>query len=285
MVSQEQAKSLESILEACKAKGVSFCFPIDNPWYTPSFLWAAGGVTEIRLDADAKPIIYSNFETEEVAMGAEAISDLYGRYGGSFIGSDTFVSTSEANYIADGFRTGTVGACIMYNGFMDIVPENRLGDIRSTVLPSIQIGGEEKSLWTFLGYKALAINSSVIDPEYPEDTDKYELALDFARYFSSPENQAYMLENKGYGPSAASLADHEGMSTNQSLAALMQMKQDGHTVPQGANVTSDFWLPMEEFGDYISIYAASETPWGEYASALECIRATVTSKPGWANME
>ena len=294
-ITDEQAKTMEGIAEACVTNHVDFFYPLANGWYTPTFLWAAGGEFSAEV-IDGKVILSSNFDTPEVAAGAEAMSELFGEYGiATSDGGDGIVASDDSASIQEGFADGTVGACVLWNALENIrtaVGEDRADDIKVTVLPSLKINGVDKQMKTFLGYKAVSVNANVINEtinwkleegeEAPEIT-REDLAWDFAEYLTSTESQKTLLDVRGYGPADISLRDDEKVTSNEFLMALQTMELAGNTVPQGANVTPNFWTPMENFGALIRDNAGTDHPWGsEYTTAAEAIAGMITSTTGWA---
>ncbi len=288
LLTAEQAGSMESILEVCAENGYDFWYPISNSWYTPSFLWAAGGEFTTVVNEDGTVEIESNFGTQAVADGAQAISDLYKQYGRTTTGGGWLSDDSQSS-IEAGFQAGTTAACVLWNDVSNIkavVGEDRADDIKATVLPTIEINGEAQSLQTFLGYKAVGVNARVVT-EYTDDAEmtRYNLAMAFAQYVTSTASQKLFLDELGYGPSDMSLFDDANVTGNDFLNALSSMSTAGHTVAQGVNVTNDFWTPIENFGAYIRDYAQTDSQWGSYSSALEAIQSIILASTGWVTTD
>ncbi len=297
-ISDEQIQSLEGIGEACQENGVDFMYPIEDAWYTPTFFWAAGGYFTPKV-VDGKVNLESNFDTPEVAAGAQAVADIFKEYGvTSPLNENGIYSTKDTASVENAFVAGTMGGAIIWNDLANIraqVGEERAADIKVAPLPTINIGGEDKAMKSFLGYKAVAVNTNVLNEkigwvleegEEAPDITREDLAWDFVDFLTSVEMQKVLLDERGYGPAATELHDDPKVTGNEFLKALQEMEQAGNTVPQGANVTDDFWTPMQNFGALILKNAKSKNQWGDtYKTAAEAIAGMITSTTGWTTAD
>ncbi len=297
-ISADEAKSIEGILAACRREKVDFFYNIQDSWYTPSFLWANDGFFRPSMDQNGVITLASNFDSDGVAAAAQALSDLYKEYGVTVAGTTGgFVADNAQSTVENGFYNGTAGAVIIWNDLASIQdnveahaeatadtanPDTRTAaNIHATALPTLKVGGQDKALNTFLGYKAVAVNSRVIT-EY-ETLDRYNLAFEFARFITSESSQKKFLEDKGYGPADTSLNQSADVANNEFLAALNDMVASGDTVPQGANVTQAFWDPIKAFGMQIVNNAKTANQWGTYRNAKEAIQQIIFTE-GWESV-
>ena len=149
IVSDEQAKTIEGVLAACKTASAKFAFAISNSWYGASPLWAAGGTETVNSDG----IIESNFATAAVAAGGQAWADLYAA------NHDTvWVSTDSKDTILAGFTAGATtkyGAAVLWNAYNDFHAAN--ANVKVTKLPTLSIGGTAKQMKAFVGTKEVVL--------------------------------------------------------------------------------------------------------------------------------
>ncbi len=222
VVSEEQAKTLDGILAACKSKNKKFFMDISNGWYISSFFLAAGG--SVGVDANGKQTC--DFDKDSCISAGETIKALCSDP--AHVTGDDAVFTGG---IGDTIAAGVSGA---WNA--DAVKE-RLGDnYAATKLPTATIGGEQVQLRSFAGYKLVGVNSSTKQPLE---------AMNLAEWLTNEENQLLRFEMREAGPSNTNAAQSSEVQANVALTALAAQNEFG--VSQ-RGIKSTFWSPLEAFG-------------------------------------
>jgi arabinogalactan oligomer/maltooligosaccharide transport system substrate-binding protein len=262
LISATEATTLEGILAACKTKGVKLYYPISNSWYTPSFMWAAGGKQNL-VTKNGKTLINCNFyANSDVATGSQAISDLYAQY------KDVWVDSDKTAPIEKGFADGTIGACILWNDLTNIKAKCSTAVV--TTLPSYTFGGTAHPLMAFRGYKDVIVKYGLAD-------EKLTLARSFADYLAGKACQQLFLSEQGYGVSNLELKATAEYTKVEWVKYISAEEVAGRLVDQAANVTGSFWSPIEAFGKLI---IASAPAWGTYTDAHQALKA-ITVSTGW----
>ncbi len=222
VVSENDVKSLDGILNACKAKGKKFFMDISNGWYISSFFLAAGG--KVGVDKSGKQTC--DFDSEDCVKAGEAIKAL--------CASPVHVTGDDAVFtggIGDTISAGVSGA---WNA--DAVKQ-KLGDnYAAAKLPTVNIGGKATQLKSFAGYKLIGVNSATKQPIE---------AMKLAEWITNEENQLLRFKEREAGPSNTNAANSKEVQANIALTALAHQNEYG--VSQ-RGIKSTYWSPLEAFG-------------------------------------
>jgi arabinogalactan oligomer/maltooligosaccharide transport system substrate-binding protein len=234
VVSDEQAKSLEDILAACKKANKKFIMDAGTGYYSCVFAFT-GGLTIDGYESDGKTQKFNDYDEDQVVDTLKAFSTLMHKYSGTFTSLDPakissgFTSTSKIK--------STVGAGIdgSWNSEAD---SKALGDnYGATKLPTIKVNGEDTQMISMYGYKMIGVNAN---SKYPRT------AQILAYYLSSEECQQQRCDQLGWSPTNKSVADSDSATENVSIQALLD--QSNYSVAQ-LNVAQQFWDPMANLGN------------------------------------
>lgn len=234
IVSDEQAKTVEGILAACKAKNAVFGFNLTNSWYTFAPVWGAGGKTY----TDAEGVFHSEIATDAVAKAVGAFGKIVKDAGTTWVHDD-----SDDKMGVDG--AGRVGAVVKWNNYN--AEKKALGDnLGVAPLPSFTVDGTSYTLKGFQGYKALGMRKATAFTE-----EKRIVAVEFAKFMGSDAVSEERLTKLGQGVSNKAIIAKTQLWTSPWIAALSKMSAAGNTVPQGTNAPGSFWKPAEALGNAI----------------------------------
>lgn len=229
VVSDEQAKTFEGVLQACKDAGKKFRMDAGNGYYACMFAYTGGCLTE-GFEEDGITQKFSDYDEDEVVATLQAFATLFHEY------STTFESLSTDN-IPSGFANGKCGAGI--DGSWDNVSNmEALGDnFGAAKLPTINVNGEDKQIVSMLGYKFIGVNAA---SSFPRS------AQILANYLAGEECQRQRAEELGWGPSNSVVSQEEVVTGNAALAAIAE--QGKHAVAQVA-IADTFWDPFANLGN------------------------------------
>lgn len=162
VVSDEQAQTLEGILDACKKAGKKFIMNAGDGYYACTFAFTAG-VKIDGLEKDGITQKFVKYDEDEAVKTLQAFAKLIKDYRG------TFQSLDVAN-IASGFAGGKCGAGI--DGSWDTASNQKaLGDnFGAAKLPTINVNGTDKQLISIFGYKYIGVNGSSKFPSNSSDS-------------------------------------------------------------------------------------------------------------------
>ena len=202
--SEEDVKSLDTMLEVASQKGVKVSFPLTTGWYFGSF-YAANGGTFFGDGTDASKGI--QFGGENGVAVTNYLVDL--------VANPSFMLDAGGAGMS-GLDEGTVKA--VFSGTWDATNVyDALGDNWAAATPpTITIDGEAKQLLSFGGSKAIAVNPH---SEYPQ------VAAALAAFLATPEAQLAHFEFNGTAPVSTTL-----MSENADISANVSVKAAVDTV-------------------------------------------------------
>lgn len=248
--------SMESLLAKAAEKNTKVYWNLSEAWYVPSAFWANG--VNFTLDEDGN-MLGADFGSDKAVKAGMALMSQYKQYGGT-----TLVYSADTGVLEAGFKDQSIGACILWNnyaGFHSVLGDN----LGYTVLPTMNINGEDKPLHTFNGYKFMSVKAGLSDA-------KKALCQEFCRFATSSEMQLLRAAELGQGPSNVTVAANEEVKALPFVGQIAQMVSEGRTHAQAANVNANFWDPMASIGSTIMDGASTET-WSTYGKGEEGAKA------------
>lgn len=229
VVTEEDAKTLEGTLAACKKAGKKFIIDAGDGFYACTFAFTGGAKID-GLEEDGITQKFVDYDEDEVVKTLQAFAKLIKEYKG------TFTSLNVKN-VASGFKNGTCGAGV--DGSWDTkVNQDSLGDkFGAAKLPTINVDGEDKQLISMFGYKYIGVNGS---SKFPNS------AQILALYLSGEECQKQRTEELGWGPSNANVQKDKVVTESPVLNAIKAQSENSCTQ---VNIASTFWDPMANLGN------------------------------------
>lgn len=228
VVSDDQAKTLEGILEACKKAGKKFIFNNGDGFFGCTFAFTAGA----KIDGlDEKGVQkFTQFDEGEAVATLQAFSKLMHDYKGTYTALDN-------QQIASGFSTGTCGAGV--DGSWNTKSnEKELGDrLGAAKLPTIKVNGQDKQLISMFGYKYIGVNAH---SKFPATSQI--LAL----YLAGQNCQKQRAEQLGWGPSNKTVQNDSVVTESITQQALKDQSQNACAQ---VNIAPTLWDPMGNLGN------------------------------------
>lgn len=221
VVSAEQAKTVDGILEAADAAGKKMFMDVSNGWYIASFFLGAGGSMEV---VDGKQVCdFNNANGLKAGEGIKALT----AHKAFQTGDDAVLTGGMGDTIVAGV-SGTWNAAAI---------QEKLGDnYAATKLPSYTAGNEQIQMGSFAGFKLVGVNSLT---QSPVD------AMEFAQWITNEENQVKRFNARLIGPANINAADSDAVKADVALAALAMQSQ--YATSQ-KDVLGSYWAPAEAFG-------------------------------------
>lgn len=252
VISDEDAKSWEGILAACKKNGRQFIMDAGNGYYSCMFPFT-GGLKLDGLEGDAQDTQkFNKYDENEVAQTMSAFSELFHKY------KDTFVSAT-VDKVSAGFSTAkrTCGAGIDGTWNAAVNKEALGKDFGVTVLPTINVNGKDKQTVAMIGYKYIGVKSVTKFPNASEE---------LANYLVSAECQKTRLDKLGWTPT------NKGVEV-EGNDAINTMLEEAKTFVVQANIIQAFWDPMANLGN--KVYKADEK--SDVATMKTLLKDTLTN--------
>ena len=232
LVSDEDAKTLEGIFEACRKAGKKFIIDAGNGLYSCMFPFT-GGLTIEGLEGEDNDVQkFNDYDEAEVVATLEAFAKLFHEY------SDIFFSTSP-DKVSAGLAEdpSTVAAGIDGSWNAATVAKILGNNYGAAKLPTINVNGENKQIVSMHGYKLIGVNAMSKAPN---------AAQLLADYLSGEECQLERAEKISWGPSNTNAAANEIVTSNPAISAILE--QSKNSVPQ-VNIAPTFWDPMGNLGN------------------------------------
>lgn len=228
-VTDEDAKTLEGTLAACKAAGKKFIMDCGDGFYSCTFAFTGGAKID-GLEEDGETQKFVDYDEDEVVDTLMAFARLIKEYKGTF-------TSLNVKQVASGLKSGECAAGV--DGSWDTtVNRDALGDnFGAAKLPTINVNGEDKQLISMFGYKYIGVNGS---SQYPASSQI------LAYYLSGKECQEQRVEELGWGPSNKEVQASEVVTNDPALQAISL--QASNACPQ-VNIASTLWSPMGNLGN------------------------------------
>ena len=216
IISEEEAESLEKLIEACEKNNKKFRFALENAWYTASFFFATG--------------CHSNWTTDEAGEFVSIDDDFNSDKGLiAMKGMQKLAQSTCYDSNADIFTDAGVIITGIWNAN---AAEAHFGaNFGVTDLPSFTVDGTSYHLGSYSGNKLIGVKPQ-------SDAKKAAVLSLLAQFLTNEECQNERYASFQWGPSNLKAQASDAVQANPSLAALA--KQNGYAVPQG-NIGGAWW--------------------------------------------
>lgn len=219
--SEEDIKSFDTMLEKGKV-----AFPLSNSWYIQAF-YVANGCSLFGDGTDVAAGI--DFSGEKAAAVTDYLVDL--------AANPNFMDDANGAGMA-GLRDGSVNA--IFSGTWDAeAVKEALGDnFGVAALPTVNIGGAEGQMKSFMGSKAVGVNPNA---------ENMQVAMALAAYLAGPEAQQAHYEMRNILPT-----NKDVVIADDPIAAAVADTMENTSIMQPlASEMSNYWLPAENMGKNI----------------------------------
>ena len=232
IVSDEDAKTFEGVLEACRKAGRKFNMSANDGFYACMFPFTGGlqldGLTEDGAQR------FNNYDEEKVIDALEAFANLFHEYS-DVIQNDSVDKTGSG--MARNPRTVAAGIDGTWNAS---VIKNVLGDdFGAAKLPTINVLGEDTQIVSMSGFTFIGVNAN---SSYPN------AAHALANYLTDEKCQLKRAEQLAWSPSNKNAIESDVVKSN--IASEACLEQAKYSIPQ-VDVAETFWSPMGNLGKYL----------------------------------
>ena len=257
VIAESDVDSLEALIAACEKAGRNFSFELENSWYTISFFFGTGCISEWQTDADGKFIsVNDNLNSDAGKLAAEGMAKL--------VTSKCYVNSSTT---AD-FEASVPSAVVVSGTWNYENAKGILGDNMGVAdLPSFTAGGKEYHLGSFNGCKLMGVK--------PQTDAKRAAALNqLAQYLTGEAAQLERFNSVGWGPSNIAAQGSDAVKAAPHLTALMA--QNNYSRPQG-QIHGSWWDIAKVIATSLKGGMAIEEALNNYQTTIEAL-FTVTDE-------
>lgn len=257
MIDLETVDSLDDILDACKAAGKTFYFPLQEGWYVSDWLWLTEGDMKIDIqettDPDSgvttmKAVQTTTFTKEGLREVGNIMNGYYTDYQGTLLTTNgSNISTLMQTDMASGTCWGGVSwnnyngiiSALVAEGYTEAEAESMIGIAK---LPTVKVDGSEVQLETWDSYKVYAVNRV---------TELPTLSNLVAYWFTSPQSQYAHYIVRQYFPTNTQVLANDTVNNSELSKALSAIAPYTHSQAQG--LTGDqVWSGLTTFGTTFS---------------------------------
>lgn len=264
VVSDEEAATLEGVIEACTAKGKDFIFEGTNSWYALSFAYGAGGTYEVTYDGTE--ITSLTVDLDQKPAGGEFSYGQIGGYELAWVLQQSCTKVGVDTDIDNSLNANTFGACIRGTWVGDKI-KNALGtNYGATVLPkwTSELDGEEHDWKSFAGYKLFGVNAYT-------PADHIEDAHKLAAFLTSQAMQDKRFDDNGIGPSNKAVAAQQKVKDNPAIAAITKQIEEASILQ--TSMPTNYWSEADSFGQAMKTFDLTANP----ATLQERVEQMVTA--------
>ena len=252
VISEDDIGSLEKLIAACEAAGKNFSFELENSWYTISFFFATGCVSEWQMDeAGSKFVSVSdNLNSDLGKIAAEGMKKL--------VTSKCYVNSSATTDFS-----AAIPSAVVVSGTWNY--ENALGLLGDNFgvaeLPSFEVNGTSYHLGSVNGCKLMGVK--------PQSDAKKAAALNkLAQYLTGEQCQLERFQEKGWGPSNLKAQSSDAVQAAPHLVALAQ--QNGYSRPQG-QIHGSWWDIAKVIATSLKEGMAIDEALSNYQASMEAL--------------
>ena len=232
VISADNVKSLGDLLDAAQAAGRKVHFKLnDDGWYLSSFFFAYPELKyDVTYDANMTETGVSlNYNN---AQGLAVMKALV-----QYVNHPALVIQTDDSKLIAGFTPdaeGNVEAAAGVSGTWNAQSiQGLLGENMGVAkLPTVEIGGEERQLTTYMGCKLIGVNG------YSQNKGE---AHKLAMWLTNEQNQMKRFETRGFGPSNKVVAASAAVQNNPVIAAVMEQAKFSRAQK---SVPGNYWTPM-----------------------------------------
>lgn len=232
VVSEEDAKSWDTILQACADAGKKAGMVMSSGWYNAGFFYGAGFTTS--LNADGSTLMDWNSTSPSGIKGTDVVQSML-----DIARHEAFMPITDGD-TANQIATGTLGVII--SGTWDsIAVKEAFGDgYAATVLPSFTCAGQQVPMASSAGFKMIGVNAN---------SKQVGWAMELAKYLTNESSQQKRFEQREIGPSNKVVGESEAVQQNIALAAVTAQNSSNGVVQM---VGGTYWDPTKSFGEIIA---------------------------------
>ncbi len=256
VISEEDAGSWDTILEAAQTAGKKAGMVFSSVWYNAAFFYGAGFMTD--LNPDGTTAMDWNGTSPEGYTGVQVVQSML-----DIAGHPAFMSIADgdtANQIASG------NLCAIVSGSWDAqAAQTAFGDgYAAARLPDFTIDGTSVPMKSAFGYKFIGVN------EYSENIG---WAVLLAEYLTNEESQIRRFEARQIGPTNLRAVATDEVQANYAIAAVIA--QSEYSVIQKAG--GKYWDPVQSFGEIIAQGALDRNDPAAIQTSLDALVEGVTA--------
>ncbi len=227
-ITEEQAETLDGILEAAALHKKVFTMDWSSAWYVYAFFGNTG--LQIGLNKDGITNYCTWNQTDGNIRGIDVAEAML-----RIAESPGFANRTDEEFIS-GVKDGSVIAGVSGVWNAVAIKEAWGEDAGAAKLPTYSCNGGQVQMASFSGCKLIGVNAYSEHPEW---------ASKLAEWITAESNQRLRFEMRGQGPSNIAVADSEEIRKSPAISALIEQSK----FSQLQRVGGKFWDPVSKFAE------------------------------------
>ena len=232
VIGEDDIDTLDELLDAAQAAGKKVHFKLnDDGWYLSSFFFA---IPELGYDVtyDDKMVeqaVSVNYNNAQGLAVMQALKN-YVNHPALVIQTDDSKIIAGLTPDANGYVEVAAAVSGTWNakGIKELLGDN----MGAAKLPTVEIGGEQKQLVTYMGCKLIGVNG------YSQQKAE---AHKLAQWLTNEQNQLTRFETRGFGPSNKVVAQSSAVQNDPIISAVMEQAKYSRAQK---GVPGNYWTPM-----------------------------------------
>ena len=221
LFTEDDVKTVDGIIAACKKTGRTFCYDLENGFYDAGFFFGMGCDSTWVTDDDGEFIsVNDTFNSDKGLIAAKGMYQI--------ISSGVWNGSSEV----EEFQAAIPAGVVVSGPWKNEVAKEILGDNWGTAkLPTYTVDGKEYQIGSFSGGKMFGVKPQT-------DAAKGACLSKLDHYLSGEKCQLERYNDQGLGPSNLNVQANDAVQNDPGLRALAE--QAKFAKPQG-NVHGKWW--------------------------------------------
>lgn len=257
MYTEEEVKSLETMLAKDLGSATNFAMDLDNGWYMASFFFGAGCTL---FGEDGQDPTECSFNNEGGVLAGNYILGLT---------QNSKVGNYDDTLLLSGFADRTLGATITGTWNAEAIEDSLGEDFGVTTFPTVTYSdGSVVQPSPIVNFNIYGVNAQT---KYPLE------AMLLANYLTSEKIQGLRFAQRNSTPVNKNLVENkELLAVSPAVATLAAQTELASTVQSSIPQIANFWSPMEAFGQDCIAGAVTEENMQEKLDILvQSILATI----------
>ena len=235
MITNDEAGSLDKILQKAASTGKTVLFDIANGYYSASVFLSGqvAGTNSLKFRENTNgDVIYDiGWDTDAAASAFDAMRTLYATY------SSTFVAADNSN-VVEKMKTGEACAAIFGNHVYNSLYEALGANLKATKLPTFRVGTTECQMGSFVGSKVYCVNATKTGGD---SSVRRQKAVKFANYLIQKESQLVRFEERGTVPCNKEALLDTRYTTKKNVSILALEAQSQFAAVQSTSAEGRYW--------------------------------------------
>ena len=232
VIGEDDLDTLDELLDAAHAAGKKVHFKLnDDGWYLSSFFFAIPelGYNVTYDDKMVEQGVTVNYNNAQGLAVMQALKK-YVNHPALVIQTDDSKIIAGLTPTAEGYVEVAAAVSGTWNakGIKDLLGDN----MGTAKLPTVEIGGEQKQLVTYMGGKLIGVNG------YSQQKAE---AHKLAQWLTNEQNQLTRFETRGFGPSNKVAAQSAAVQNDPIISAVMEQAKYSRAQK---GVPGNYWTPM-----------------------------------------